>query len=259
MTIDGAGNLYVADSYTIRKITSAGDVSTLAGKAGNPGTADGVGSEARFSVPSGVAVDEAGNVYVADMYTIRKVTPSGAVSTMAGTRRHAGSTDGTGANARFSDQTKDVAVDRDGNVFVADTYNDTIRKITPSGVVTTLAGTDGQFGAADGTGAGALFNHPQGIGVDKEGNVYVADADNNTIRKITPSGVVNTVVGMAGQRGTADGTGSNARFNDPHGIAVDGQGDIYVADRGNQVIRKVTPNGVVSTLTLPSIGVNGSR
>ena len=248
ITIDGVGNLYVADSYTIRKITPAGEVSTLAGKAGDPGTVDGVGSEARFGVPSGVAVDDAGNVYVADMYTIRKVTPAGVVSTLAGTRRHAGSTDGTGATARFSDQAKGVAVDKDGNVFVADTFNHTIRKITSSGVVTTLAGTAGQIGAADGTRAGASFNRPRGIGVDKEGNVYVADTSNHTIRKITPSGVVSTLAGAAGEHGNVDGAGGNARFNDPQGITVDGQGGIYVADRGNQVIRRVTSNGMVSTL-----------
>ncbi len=252
ITVDRAGNLYVADSYTIRKITPAGDVSTLAGKAGIPGTVDGAGSEARFSIPSGTAVDDAGNVYAADMYTIRKITPAGVVSTLAGTPRHAGSADGAGAGARFSDQAKGVAVDKEGNVYVADTYNNTIRKITPSGVVSTVAGTAGQMGPADGTGAGASFSRPQGIGVDRDGNVYVADTDNNTIRKITPSGVVSTLAGAVGQRGHVDGPGGNARFNDPQGIAVDGQGNIYVADRGNQVIRRVTPNGVVSTLTLRS-------
>jgi sugar lactone lactonase YvrE len=233
ITVDKAGNLYVADSYTVRKITPAGDVSTLAGKSGTPGSVDGAGSEARFSVPSGVAVDDAGNVYVADTYTIRKITPAGVVSTLAGTPGHAGSADGAGASARFSDQTKGVAVDNEGNVYVADTYNNTIRKITPSGVVSTVAG--------------ASFSRPQGIGVDRGGNVYVADTYNNTIRKITPSGVVSTLAGAAGDRGNADGTGGNARFNDPQGIAADSRGNIYVADRGNQVIRKVTPNGIVST------------
>ncbi len=259
ITVDRAGNVYVADSYTIRKITPAGDVSTLAGKAGTPGTVDGAGGEARFSIPSGVAVDDSGNVYVADTYTIRKITPAGVVSTLAGTLRHAGSADGTGAAARFSDQAKDVAVDKEGNVYVADTYNNTIRKITPSGVVNTVAGMAGQMGAAEGTGADASFSRPQGIAVDRDGNVYVADTYNSTIRKITPSGVVSTLAGAVGQRGHVDGPGGTARFNDPQGIAVDGRGNICVADRGNQVIRRVTPNGVVSTLTLRSISVNASR
>ncbi len=255
IAVDKAGNIYVADSYTIRKITPTGGVSTLAGKAGTPGTVDGAGSEARFSVPSGVAVDDAGNVYVADMYTIRKITPAGVVSTLAGTPRHAGSADGTGASARFSDQNKGLAVDKEGNVYVTDTYNNTIRKITPAGVVTTVAGTAGQAGATDGLGAEALFNRPQGIGMDKEGNFYVADTYNNTIRKITPAGVVTTVAGAVGQRGIVDGLGGNARFNDPQGIAVDDQNNIYVADRGNQVIRRMSPTGAVSTLTSKSTSI----
>ena len=255
IAVDKAGNIYVADSYTIRKITPTGGVSTLAGKAGTPGTVDGAGSEARFSVPSGVAVDDAGNVYVADMYTIRKITTAGVVSTLAGTPRHAGSADGTGASARFSDQNKGLAVDKEGNVYVTDTYNNTIRKITPAGVVTTVAGTAGQAGATDGLGAEALFNRPQGIGMDKEGNFYVADTYNNTIRKITPAGVVTTVAGAVGQRGIVDGLGGNVRFNDPQGIAVDDQNNIYVADRGNQVIRRMSPTGAVSTLTSKSTSI----
>jgi len=141
---------------------------------------------------------------------------------------------------------------------VADTYNNTIRKITPSGVVSTVAGTAGQMGAADGPGADASFNRPQGIGVDNVGNVYVADTANNTVRKITPSGVVSTVAGTAGERGNADNAGGNARFNDPQGIAVDGQGNVYVADTGNRTIRIWTPNGVVGTLTGRPSSVNGS-
>jgi sugar lactone lactonase YvrE len=259
IAIDKAGNLYVADSYRIRKITPAGDVSTLVGKAGTPGSADGTGTQARFSIPSGIAVDDAGNVYAADMYTIRKITSAGVVSTLAGTPRHAGSADGTGANARFSDQTKGLAVDAQGNVYVADTYNNVIRKITSSGVVSTLAGMAGQSGATDGTGTSALFNRPHGIGIDAGGNVYVADTYNNTIRKITASGIVSTLAGVVGEHGNVDSAGGNARFNEPRGIALDGQGNVYVADSGNQTIRKVTPNGVVSTLALRSINASDSH
>ena len=228
-----SGNVYVADSgnNTIRKITPAGVVSTLAGLAGTPGSADGTGSAARFCYPYGVAVDGSGNVYVADSmnYTIRKITPAGVVSTLAGWPGSSGSTDGTGSAARF-DYPTGVAVDGSGNVYVADTDNYTIRKITPAGVVSTLAGLAGTSGSADGTGSAARFDWPHGVAVDGSGNVYVADTGNYTIRMITPAGVVSTLAGTAGSSGSADGTGSAARFNYPYGVAVDGSGNVYVAD-----------------------------
>ncbi len=172
---DSAGNVYVADTanHTIRLITPGGVTSTLAGSAGNPGSADGTGSAAQFNQPQGVAVDSAGNVYVADTgnQTVRKITPGGVVSTLAGLAGSSGSTNGSGSSARFY-QPEGVAVDSAGNVYVADTWNHTIRKITSSGVVSTLAGSAGNFGSADGTGSGAQFYQPQGVAVDSAGNVY---------------------------------------------------------------------------------------
>jgi hypothetical protein len=134
-----------------------------------------------------------------------------------------------------------VAVDGAGNVYVADVQNHTIRKITPAGVVTTLAGRAGQRGSADGTGSAARFFYPSGVAVDGAGNVYVADLYNHTIRKITPAGVVTTLAGSAGQRSSEDGTGSAARFHYPSGVAVDGAGNVYVADERNNKIRKGVP------------------
>ena len=219
MAVDGSGNVYVADTdnNTIRKITPAGVVTTLAGTAGVPGSADGTGSAAQFNYPGGVAVDGSGNVYVADIdnNTIRKITPAGVVTTLAGTAGVHGSADGTGSAAQFYDP-HGVAVDGSGNVYVADTDNNTIRKITPAGVVTTLAGTAGVYGSADGTGSAAQFNYPAGVAVDGSGNVYVADTYNDTIRQITPAGVVTTLAGTAGMPGSADGTGSAARFYYPY-------------------------------------------
>jgi hypothetical protein len=186
--VDSAGNIYVADTVndTIRKITSAGNVTTLAGSAGQIGSTDGTGSAARFYYPRSVAVDTAGNVYAAEFYnhTIRKITPDGQVTTLAGSAGQSGSADGTGSAARFY-QPQGVAVDSDGNVYVADTGNDTIRMITPAGDVTTLAGSVGQSGGADGIGSAARFNLPQGVAVDSAGNVYVADTYNNRITKGT--------------------------------------------------------------------------
>jgi sugar lactone lactonase YvrE len=223
--------------------------STLAGVAGGPGSADGTGIAARFNLPSGVAVDTARNVYVADYnnHTIRKITPEGSVSTLAGSPGMPGSVDGTGSNARFRTPIG-VAVDPIGNVYVADSNNITIRKVTPDRVVTTLAGSVGQPGSADGIGAAALFRSPNQLAVDSLGNLYVADMDNNTIRKITPAAVVTTFAGSAGQAGSADGTGNAARFTRPAGVAVDSEDNLYVADTYNHTIRKITPARVVTTL-----------
>jgi hypothetical protein len=257
VAVDSASNVYVADSanYTIRKVTPGGVVTTLAGLAGGPGSADGTGSAARFNGPQDVAVDSAGNVYVMDSYnnTIRKVTPGGVVTTLAGQAGSWGSADGTGNAARFGnmyDAPGGVAVDSAGNVYVTDSANYTLRKVTPGGVVTTLAGQAGIPGSADGTGSAATFGSNYGlpglVAVDSAGNVYLADYPNCTIRKVTPAGVVTTLAGSAGRSGTNDGVGSVARFFYPYGVAVDSAGNVYVSDFND--IRKVTPGGVVTTL-----------
>jgi NHL repeat len=251
VVVDNAGNIYVADesNHTIREITPAGIVSTLAGLAGNPGSADGTGSAARFRYPSGVAVDNAENVYVADTenQTIRKITPAGDVTTLAGLAGVRGSDDGTGSDARFNDPFG-VAVDGLGNVYVADTGNHTIRRITAAGVVSTLAGLAGMQGSDDGNGADARFSFPFDVAVDDSGNVYVADTFNYTIREITPAGDVTTLAGLAGNYGSADGTGGDARFSAPHSVAVDCVQNIYVADTSNSTVRKITAARVVTTL-----------
>jgi hypothetical protein len=219
-------------------------VSTLAGT-GTRGEADGSGASASFNGPTGVAVDGAGNMYVADQGSnkIRKLTPGGVVSTLAGSGTR-GAADGPGSGASFNYPTG-VAVDGAGNVYVADQGNNKIRKVTPGGVVSTLAGS-GTQGTADGPGSGASFNGPTGVAMDGAGNVYVADY-NNKIRKITPAGMVSTLAG-SGVAGAADGPGASASFLNPTGVVVDGAGNVYVADQGNNKIRKVTPGGVVSTL-----------
>ena len=260
VAVDSAGNVYVGDSYNaeIRKITPSGVVSTLAGAAGQQGSSDGTGSAASFNFPDGVAVDSEGNVYVAevDVHEIRKITPSGVVTTLAGSAGQVGSSDGTGSAARF-DCPEGVAVDSEGNVYVADVWNQEIRKISPFGVVTTLAGSAGQQGSTDGTGSAARFYLPQGVAVDSAGNVYVAEYGNDDIREITPSGAVSTLAGFAGEAGSSDGTGSDARFDGPQKVALDGAGNVYVADYDNDEIREISPSGVVTTLA-GSAGQAGS-
>jgi hypothetical protein len=251
VAVDSAGNVYVADgnNHTIRKITTDRIVSTFAGSASMSGSADGTGAAARFNFPSSVALDSAGNLYVADGVdnTLRMITAGGAVTTLAGTPNTFGSADGFGADARFNSP-QGVAVDSGGNVYVADSRSSTLRKINAARVVNTLAGTAGLMGTADGTGAAARFDFPVGVAADSAGNVYVADSNNNTLRKITAAGVVTTLAGTARVRGGADGTGTNASFNAPQGVAVDGAGNVYVADWSGHTIRKVTTGGVVTTL-----------
>jgi len=226
------------------------NITTIAGLAGSAGSTDGTGNSARFDNPSGVAVDGAGNIYVADSSnsTIRKITPTGVVTTLAGdANSDTGATDGVGSTARFNGPMS-VAADGTGNVYVADTINNTIRKITSAGVVSTLAGTPGVSGHVDGVGSSALFNQPQGVAVDQSGNVYVADTQNYTIRKIAVTGAVTTIAGTPGVFGYADGTGNAAVFSLTTGVAVDISGNVFVADQSNNVIRMVTPVGNVSTL-----------
>jgi hypothetical protein len=211
----------------------------VAGLAGTSGSADGSGGNARFNFPSGVSVDSAGNLYVADTnnFTIRKITPTGMVSTVAGLAGSSGISDGAGSAARLSSP-EGVTVDGSGNLYVADTDNHTIRKITPAGVVTTLAGLAGTSGGGDGGGSVARFQYPSDLAMDSAGNLYVADTDNHTIRKITPAGLVGTVAGLAGTSGSTDGVGSAARLFYPTGAAIDGSGNVYVADASNHTIRK---------------------
>ncbi len=256
---DSTGNVFVADSgnNTIRKITPDGAVTTFAGKPGVSGSADGTGAAASFFYPSAITADSGGNIYVTDSRnnSIRKITPLGAVTTLAG-GGGSGSADGTGAAASFY-YPVGIATDGTGNVFAADTFNHTVRKITPSGAVTTLAGVVAVFGSADGTGAAASFKRVDSIATDSTGNVFAADTFNHTIRKITPSGAVTTLAGSADVPGSADGTGAVATFNYPQGIATDRTGNIYVADTGNHTIRKITPAGAVTTLA-GKAGVRGS-
>ncbi|MEO6992512.1 MAG: immunoglobulin domain-containing protein [Lacunisphaera sp.] len=251
IAVDPSGTIYVADKMVsvIRKVSPAGAVTTWAGYPPASGSTDGTGATAKFFIPGGLAIDTAGNVYVAEWVThiIRKITPAGVVTTLAGLAGKSGSIDGTGSEARFFQPTY-LAVDRAGIVYVTDTINCTIRKIMPDGVVTTLAGLAGSQGSADGTGITARFNRPTGIAVDQTGNVYVSDAGNYTLRKITPAGVVSTLAGSSGLDGSTDGTGAAARFRGLIGLAADAEGNIYGASDADNTIRKITPAGIVTTL-----------
>lgn len=244
--LDGSGNFIITDrsNHCIRML-SGGSVTTFAGT-GKKGFKNGPAAEAMFNSPYRPAIDQQGNIYIADRDNnmIREITPGGTVSTVAGSGK-AGYEDGPGATAEFH-QPIDVAVDAQHNIYVADNLNHSIRKIAPDGTVSTLAG-NGSAGFADGQGSAARFSSPSGVAVDKDGNILVADRKNQRIRKITPDGTVSTVAG-SGTAGMDDGTATSASFHDPYGVCVGPDGGIYVADLVNNKIRKIAMDGTVSTI-----------
>jgi sugar lactone lactonase YvrE len=232
LAVDASGNLYIGSGTTILKATSTGVVTPISSQENTGGPGD-------FNEATGIAVDSNGLIYIADssndvIYTMSQF--SGSANPLAGLAGQYGHQDGTGSAAHFSSPTG-VAVDSSGNVYVTDSGNFTIRKITPAAVVTTLAGTPGSTGHTDGTGSAAVLGVLYGIAVDASGNLFVTGAD-NTIRECTGSGVVTTLAGMSNVSGSADGAGPAARFNAPVGIAVDGSGDMYVSDQYNDTIRQ---------------------
>ncbi len=256
---DLSGNVYVADkgNRSVRILSADGTVSTV------PLTGGGFDPQAR---PEGIAVDLAGNIYVSDLggaiFRVELPLPGAAtrdITTLAGTLGVVGSADGPGATATFN-APAGIATDAAGNVYVADSGNATIRKVTPAGVVSTLAGTASTIaastiGSLDGTGAAAQFAQPTGVATDSVGNVYVVDRANHNVRKVSPAGVVTTLAGHSLAPGSANGVGAGATFNQPRGIALDGAGNIYIADTGNYTIRAITPGGAVSTI----VGTPGRR
>jgi DNA-binding beta-propeller fold protein YncE len=250
VAVDALGYVYVADwsNHKIRKISPYPDreVTTLAGS--TQGFSDGF--DAKFNNPRGVAVDTYGNVYVADTHNhkIRKIRSDGNVMTLAGST--IGYADGTGTNAKFNSP-KDIAVDKYGNIYVADESNHKIRKITLNGKVTTLAGSIA--GYVDGEGTKSKFLYPRGIAVDTYGeNIYVVEYIGNRIRRISAQGVVSTYAGS--EIGFEDGLSSDAKFFNPSGIAVDTKGNVYVADSNNHKIRKIDTKGQVSTFAGSTFG-----
>lgn len=246
---DAAGNLFVTDffNHIVRKITPAGVVTTIAGSPTIAGTTDGTGTLARLTNPIGLTIDTTGNLYVSSGdNVVRKIDTNLVVSSIAGSTNTVFFRDGTGTFASFSGL-RSFAFGPDGNIYAADGSHHVIRKITPQGVATTFVGSPTVSGFADGTGSAALFNQPQGVAFDTQGNLYVAETGSPRIRKVTPAGVVSTLAG-SGVSGFADGTGTAAQFNLPLGLVVDAQGNVYVADTLNDRIRKITPDGVVSTV-----------
>jgi len=253
VAVDSSGNLYIADRYNdrIRKVTSGGLISTEAGTNAFGYSGDGgPATSAQLNYPAGVAVDSSGNLYIADRDNdrIRKVTSGGIISTVAGTGAWGYSGDGGAATDAQLYAPRGVAVDSSGNLYIADFDNHRIRKVTSSGIISTMAGT-GAFGYSGDGGAAtsAQLDSPTGIAVDSSGNLYIADLFNHRIRKVT-SGIISTVAGTGAQGYSGDGgAATSAQLNRPYGVAVDSSGNLYIADRDNHRIRKVT-SGIISTV-----------
>lgn len=247
---DAQGNLFISEEtmHTLRKITPAGVVTTYAGLAATSGTTNGSLAEARFYNPTGLALDPAGNLYVAEYYNhcIRKITPSGVVSTFAGMAGVSGFVQGSGGQARFMNPIG-IAFDAAGNLVVADSGNCAIRIISPAGTVTTMAGAPGLATVQDGPVATAQFRRPFGVAVDRQGTVYVSEFSAHVVRKIS-GGMVSTLAGQVDQAGGTDGSGSQARFSKPALLTVDEAGNLYVPDWEGATLRRVTPAGVVTTV-----------
>src|SRR6266700_505409 len=250
VAVTAGGSIYVADylNHRIRKI-SGGQVTTWAGS-GISGLVNGEGDSAQLADPYRIASDANGNIYVLDEIDprIRKISATAYVSTFAG-KEQPGFLDGASLLARFEVDQEGVVADAQGNIYIGDTFNERIRKISTAAQVSTFSG-NGTEGLTDGIAGVAQFKFPNGITIDKQGNVYVADAGNFCIRKITPAGTVSTLTG--GTRGTADGMGNAAQFGILDDIVADSTGNLYVTDE--QRIRKITPQGAVSTIADSTAG-----
>lgn len=260
LAITADGTIFVADNqnHAIRRIGTNGVVITLAGLPGTPGSADGSGTTARFDSPTGLALGPDGALYVSDTgnHTIRRVTTNGVVTTLAGSAGNADYADGPATSARFN-QPLGLAVAPDGTVFVADSGNHLIRVIATNGTVSVLAGNPETFGSADGTGTNAFFNSPVGLALAPDGSLFVSDANNFTLRRVTAAGVVTTIAGAAGQDGSTDGPAAAARFGKPAELALAPNGTLYIADAAHHTIRRLTPDGHISTIA-GLVGTDGA-
>lgn len=247
VTIDQSGDVWMTDlgNHEVRHIAEDGTTTTIAGD-GQAGYVDGPADQSRFNEPDGITTDSGGNIYVADMgnNVIRKITPEGEVSTLAGTGAP-GLNDGAADQAQFN-RPAGIAADSSDNLYVVDEGNSVIRKITPAGEVTTIAGT-GAPGFQDGAAAQAQFNTPHAVAIDSSDNLYITDSGNQRVRKINTDGEVTTIAGN-GVAGYQDGPAVVSQIDTPHGIAVDSStGDVFFADENNNRIRKINASGNVST------------
>lgn len=264
VAVDSAGNIYVADAFhnRIRKVNPAGVITTVAGTGVAGYSGDGHSAVgAKLNTPYGVAVDNAGSIYIADTANsrIRKVSPAGVITTVAGNGFAGYSGDGSKPTAARLKYPVGVTVDGSGNLYIADTGNDVVRKVTGGLIINTVAGNGARWYSGDGgLAVSASLNSPEQVAVDGVGNLYIADAGNHRIRKVSGLlgvGIITTYAGNGGWGYSGDGgLAANASLYYPSGVALDGVGNLYIADWGNHRIRKVAPSG----LTITTVAGNGT-
>ncbi len=274
VAVDGSGNLFIADygNSRIRKVNTNGTITTVAGNGAWVYSGDGAAAtNASLSFPSGLAVDASGNLFIADSFNnrIRKVNINGIITTVAGNGGQGYSGDGAAATNASLSSPRGVAVDASGNLLIADSFNERIRKVNTNGIITTVAG-NGTFGGGysgdGGAATNASLNSPNGLAVDASGNLFIADSFNERIRKVDPSGTITTVAGNGfitnvnsgmGAYSGDGGAATNANLSLPCGVALDSSGNLLIADYRNNCIRKVSANGIITTVT--GNGFNASR
>jgi sugar lactone lactonase YvrE len=249
IAVDIFGNFYIADSFTnrIRKVNTSGIITTVAGNGTSGYSGDeGPASGAQLNGPGGVAIDASGNLYIADAGNerVRKVSRSGIITTAAGNGVRGYSGDNGPATSAQLFNPRNLAVDTSGNIYIADN-NNVIRKVNTSGIITTVAGTGAPgYSGDNGPASSAHLNGPEGMTVDASGNIYIADNFNNRIRKVNTGGIITTVAGNGTSGYSGDkGPASGAQLNGPVGVAIDASGNLYIADGGNDRIRKVSFHG----------------
>jgi streptogramin lyase len=262
MAIDRDGGLYIADTmnHRIRKVSPKGIITTVAGT-GVPGYSGdgGPATSSQLNGPRDVEIGVDGTLYIADTnnHCVRRVSPDGIITTVAGTGIAGYGGDGGPAVGAQLSWPQDVAVGMDGCLYIADTGNHRVRKVTPDGTIITVAGTGiAGYGGDGGSAAGAQLARPRGVFVDADGCVYIGDTENHRIRKVTPDGIITTVAGNGSEGYSGDGgSATNAQIAWPRGVVMDVDGCMYIADCGNSVIRKVTPDGTITTVA--GTGVEG--
>jgi sugar lactone lactonase YvrE len=254
VAVDSSGNLFIADNLNnrIRKVTPAGIITTVAGNGSRDFSGDGgAATSASLGSPNGVVVDRSGNLYISDNLNnrIRKVTPAGIITTVAGNGSSGWTGDGGPAPSASISSPSGIAVDQSGNLYIADLGNLRVRKVTSTGIITTIAG-NGTFGFSGDGGPATLaaLRSPKGVAVDAGGNLFIVDTGNNRIREVTPAGIITTVAGNGSATFSGDGGPATMTAVNPAGVAVDAGGNLFIADSGNNRIRKVTSAGIISTV-----------